>query len=125
MGGEYWVAASTVCLTGDRAGATGYLVDGTARREGDAMEAGDCLPKGSGGGRGAWREVCRGDCEAERIRDPLLLERTRQVAATEDVEDELECKVSDGDAVIMAWQVQSAAIVEVVLRSIFPKRRHR
>lgn len=126
MGGEYWVAASTLCLTGDRAGAIGDLVDGMFRREGDAMEAGDCLPNGSGGGCGAWREACRGDCEAECMRDPLLLERTRHVAAaTEDVDDELECRVSDGEAVIISPRKEAAVIAAAVARSIlFRGKRH-
>lgn len=101
FGGEYWVAASTLCLTGDLAGGIGDLADVVVRRE----EEEDCLPNGGGGGGAAvWRGVCRGDCEAECRCDPLLLERTRHaVAATpEEVEEELECSVMVGEAVIIA-----------------------
>ena len=105
FGGEYWVAASTLCLGGDLAGATGDLADVNGRLEDKARgETGDCLPKeGAGGGRGpAWRGVCRGDCEAECRSDPLLLERTGHDATPEEVEEELECKVRDGEAVIIS-----------------------
>jgi len=100
FGGEYWVAASTLCLGGDLAGAIGDLVDVVARR---GVE-GDCLPNGGGGGGTVWREMCRGDCDADCRCDPLLLERTRHpTAATPDeVEEELEGSVRVGEAVIIA-----------------------
>lgn len=95
------MAASTLCLAGDLGGAIGDLAAVAARRE----EEGDCLPKGGGGGRGAvWREMCRGDCGAECFCEPLLLDRTRHaVAATpEEVEEELEWTVREGEVVIIA-----------------------
>jgi len=99
LGGEYWVAASTLCLAGDLAGAIGDLADVAARRR----EEGDCLPNGGGGGGPVGRETCRGDCEAECRCDPLLLERTRHpaAAAPDEVEEELECNVRVGEAVII------------------------
>ena len=108
FGGEYWVPASTLSLAGDLAGATGDLADDTASR----AEEGDCLPNevdggGGGGGRAAaWRDMYRGDCEAECRYDPLLLDRTRRADAPtpEEVEEELECSVNEGEAVIIASQ---------------------
>lgn len=101
FGGEYCVAASTLCLAGDLADAIGDFADVVARRE----EEEDCLPNGGGGGGGpVWREMCRGDCEAECLCDPLLLVRTRHPVAAmpEEVEEELEWSVRDGEAVIIA-----------------------